>query len=164
MFKDITLGQYFPGNSVIHSLDPRTKLMLMIAYIVIVFLVRSMWMFIPVAVFLALTIVLAKVPLGYVVRTLKPMRWLLILMFILNLFLIKTGEPILEVWIIKITTGGLRQSIFIIIRLVLLVTGTSLLTLTTTPISLTDGLEKLLMPLTKLKFPAHELALSLIHI
>lgn len=149
MFKDITLGQYFPGNSVIHSLDPRTKLMLMIAYIVIVFLVRSMWMFIPVAVFLAMTIVLARVPLGYVVRTLKPMRWLLILMFILNLFLIKTGEPILEVWIIKITTGGLRQSIFIIIRLVLLVTGTSLLTLTTTPISLTDGLEKLLMPLDK---------------
>lgn len=120
-----------------------------------------MWMFIPVAVFLALTIVLAKVPLGYVVRTLKPMRWLLILMFILNLFLIKTGEPILEVWIIKITTGGLRQSIFIIIRLVLLVTGTSLLTLTTTPISLTDGLEKLLMPLTKLKFPAHELAMMM---
>ena len=161
MFKDITLGQYFPGNSVIHSLDPRTKLMLMIAYIVIVFLVRSMWMFIPVAVFLAMTIVLARVPLGYVVRTLKPMRWLLILMFILNLFLIKTGEPILEVWIIKITTGGLRQSIFIIIRLVLLVTGTSLLTLTTTPISLTDGLEKLLMPLTKLKFPAHELAMMM---
>ena len=90
MFKDITLGQYFPGNSVIHSLDPRTKLMLMIAYIVIVFLVRSMWMFIPVAVFLAMTIVLARVPLGYVVRTLKPMRWRLILMFILYLFLIKT--------------------------------------------------------------------------
>ena len=75
MFKDITLGQYFPGNSVIHSLDPRTKLMLMIAYIVIVFLVRSMWMFIPVAVFLAMTIVLARVPLGYVVRTLKPVSY-----------------------------------------------------------------------------------------
>ena len=168
MIKDITLGQYFPGNSAIHRLDPRTKLLGMIAYIVIVFLVTKTPVFIIPALFAAICIYLARVPFGYVIRSLKPIRFLLVFMFIVNLFMVRTGKTVIAFWIISITDEAIKQSVYITLRLVLLLVGTSLMTLTTTPIALTDGLERLLMPLSKIHFPAHELAmmmtLSLIHI
>ncbi len=159
MLKDITLGQYYPAESPIHRLDPRTKLLLMIAFIVAVFLVDSMVMYIPLFAFIVVTLVIANIPLSYLWRALKPMKWLLVFMFFINLFLISTGDALVELYFIKITMGGLRQAAFVVIRLIILVCGTSLLTLTTTPISLTDGIESLLSPLKVIKFPAHELAM-----
>ena len=161
MFKDITLGQYFPGDSVIHRLDPRTKLILMMAYIVSVFLVRDMWIFLFTALYAVGVTLISGVPLSYLVRSLKPLKFILIFMFVINLLVTSTGDVILDWWIIRITTGGVRQAMFITIRLILLVAGTSLMTLTTTPISLTDGLERLMMPLSRFKFPAHELAMMM---
>lgn len=155
MIKDITLGQYFPGNSAIHRLDPRTKLLGMIAYIVIVFLVTKTPVFIIPALFAAICIYLARVPFGYVLRSLKPIRFLLVFMFIVNLFMVRTGKTVIAFWIISITDEAIKQSVYITLRLVLLLVGTSLMTLTTTPIALTDGLERLLMPLSKIHFPAH---------
>ena len=161
MLKDITLGQYIPGNSVVHRLDPRTKILLMIAYIVAVFIVKRIEMFIPVILFTVLITVLAKVPANYMLKALKPMRLLLPLMFVMNLFLVKTGKTIVDWWIIHIYADGLTNAVFVVLRLATLVCGTSLLTLTTTPIALTDGLEKLLSPLKIIKFPAHELAMMM---
>lgn len=161
MFKDITLGQYFPGDSPVHRLDPRTKLILMIAYIVAVFLVKDMWIFLFTGLYVIGVTLLSGVPLSYLARSLKPLRMILIFMFIINLLVTVTGETLVEWWIIRITTGGVRQAVYITLRLVLLVAGTSLMTFTTTPISLTDGLEQLMMPLSKLGFPAHELAMMM---
>ncbi len=161
MFKDITLGQYFPGDSYIHRLDPRTKIMGMILYIVAVFLVDPIWLFLPVALFVIAVTAASKVPLSYLWRSLKPLRFILIFMFVLNLFVISGGRVIWEWGFLHITTEGVYQAAFITLRLILLVSGTSILTLTTTPISLTDGLELLLAPLNKLRFPAHELAMMM---
>ena len=136
MIKDITLGQYFPGNSAIHRLDPRTKLLGMIAYIVIVFLVTKTPVFIIPALFAAICIYLARVPFSYVMRSLKPIRFLLVFMFIVNLFMVRTGKTVIAFWIINITDEAIKQSVYITLRLVLLLVGTSLMTLTTTPIAL----------------------------
>ena len=161
MFKDITLGQYVPGDSVLHRLDPRTKIVLMIAYVVAVFLVTRIEVFTLVILFTVAVTLLAKLNLSYLLKALKPMRFLLPIMFLMNLFLIKTGDLIVEWWIFSIYTDGLKNAVFIVLRLAALVAGTSLLTLTTTPIALTDGLEKLLSPLKIIKFPAHELAMMM---
>lgn len=159
--RDITLGQYFPGNSPIHRLDPRTKLLGMLGYIVVIFLVKKITVFLLPALFVALVTYLARVPLSYLVRSLKPIRFLLVLMFIINLFMVKTGDLIWEWRFIEITEDGVYQAVYITLRLVLLLAGTSLMTLTTTPIALTDALEKLLAPLGKLGFPSHELAMMM---
>ena len=161
MFKDITLGQYYPGNSVVHHLDPRTKLVLMMAYIFVVFLVQNMWLFLPVTAYVVMVTLLARVPVNYLWKSLKPLKFILLFMFVINLVVTASGPTLWEFWIIKITAGGIRQAFYISIRLILLVSGTSLMTLTTTPIALTDGLEKLLMPLSKIRFPAHELAMMM---
>ena len=161
MIKDITLGQYYPGNSVIHRLDPRTKLLGMIVYIVIVFLVKNIAVFALPAAFIVLTVLLARVPVSYLIRSLKPIRFLLVFMFVINLFMIQTGDEILSWWIIRMTWDGVHQAVFITLRLILLLLGTSLMTLTTTPIALTDGMEKLMLPLSKIGFPAHELAMMM---
>lgn len=161
MINDITLGQYFPTDSVVHRLDPRTKLILMIMYIVAVFLVSELWVFPIVIAFTLFVTVLSKVPLGYVFKAIKPMRWLLPIMFIINLFMVKTGTNLFSLGIIKVYSGGIRQAFFIVLRLVTLITGSSLLTLTTTPVSLTDGIERLFSPLKVIRFPAHELAMMM---
>ena len=159
--RDITLGQYFPGNSPIHRLDPRTKLLGMFGYIVVIFLVKKITVFLLPAAFVALVTCLSHVPLSYLVRSLKPIRFLLVLMFLINLFMTKTGDLIWEWQFIRITTGGVYQAVYITLRLVLLLAGTTLMTLTTTPIALTDALEKLLSPFGRLGFPAHELAMMM---
>lgn len=161
MIKDITLGQYFPGNSAIHRLDPRTKLIGMIAYIAIVFVIDALLLFALPAAFVLATALIAGLPLSYLVRSLKPIRLLLAFMFVINLFMIKTGDPLLEWGFLRVTWGGVRQAVYITLRLALLLLGTSLMTLTTTPIALTDGMEKLLAPLSKIGFPAHELSMMM---
>ncbi|HMM32300.1 MAG TPA: energy-coupling factor transporter transmembrane component T [Clostridia bacterium] len=161
MFKDITLGQYYPGDSVVHRLDPRTKIVLMIAYIAVVFAISEMWLFSVAAAFVVFTAALSRLPFSYLWKSLKPLKWVLVFMFVLNVFTIKTGKALVDWWVIKITVGGVLQALFVLIRLTLLVAGTSLMTLTTTPIALTDGLEKLLSPFKRIGFPAHELAMMM---
>lgn len=158
---NITLGQYLPGSSVVHRLDPRTKIILMIAYIVLVFLVKSIPVFLIPLLFVIVTVLISGVPASYLKSSVKPIRFLLIFMFIINV-LFTPGETVLFEWkFIKITKEAVTQALFITLRLLLLVTGTSLLTLTTSPISLTDGIEKLLSPLAVFGFPAHELAMMM---
>jgi len=161
VIRDITLGQYFPGNSAIHRLDPRTKLLGMIAYIVIVFLIDSLPLFLLPAVFVLLTAMLAKLPLSYLVKSLKPIRLLLIFMFVINLFMVKTGDALIEWSFIRITEGGVWQAVFITLRSDTAALGHEPDDAHHTPIALTDGMEKLLTPLSKLGFPAHELSMMM---
>lgn len=161
MTANISLGQYLPGNSVVHRLDPRTKILLMILYIVIVFVVKTLWVFSLPCLLLIAMFALAQVPASYFFSSLKPMRWLLVFMFVINLFATPGTQYLFQWKFIKLTQEALLQAVFITLRLVLLVAGTSVLTLTTSPIALTDGLEKLMAPLRKLHFPAHELAMMM---
>lgn len=161
MTANISLGQFLPGNSAVHRLDPRTKILLMVVYIVIVFLVKTLWIFALPTVLLIAMFAFARVPASYFASSLKPMKWLLVFMFVINLFA-TPGESVLFQWkFLRLTQEALEQAVYITLRLVLLVAGTSILTLTTSPIALTDGLEKLMSPLRKLRFPAHELAMMM---
>ncbi len=157
----MTLGQFLPGDSPVHRLDPRTKILLMVAYIVLVFLVGRLPVFLLPAAFVVGVVLLARVPLRYLGSSVRPIRWLLVFMFIINLFFTQGRTVLVEWWIFRITQESLRQGVFITLRLLLLVMGTSLLTLTTSPIVLTDGLERLLKPLAVFRFPAHELAMMM---
>ena len=159
--RDITLGQFVAGNSVIHKLDPRTKIAMMILYIAMTFLVKRIYfMAIPFA-YLVLELVLSGISLRYILNALKPIRFLLILMFILNLFFTSGTTVWLDLGFWKLTGEAVLQSCFLSIRIILLVAGASMLTLTTSPIALTDGIEKLLTPLKIFHFPAHELAMMM---
>ena len=161
MLKDITMGQYYPSDSVIHRLDPRTKIILTVMMIVAVFMVHGLVGYALILGFVYLASWLAKIPFKLLVRGLRPLRFILILTFLLNL-LFSTGETMLIEWgIIKISMEGLSQAIHYSLRLMFLVVGTSMLTLTTSPVSLADGLEMLLSPLKKIRFPAHELAMMM---
>ncbi len=161
MTANITLGQFLPGNSVVHRLDPRTKILLMVVYIAIIFVVKSLLVFLLPVALLIVMFLFARVPASYFFSSLKPMRWLLVFMFVINLF-VTAGDTVLFQWkFIRFTLEALNQAVYFTLRLVLLVAGTSILTLTTSPIALTDGLEKLMSPLRKLRFPAHELAMMM---
>ena len=161
MFKDITLGQYYPADSVLHRMDPRFKIVLALGFIVLAFLVDTVWGYAMVAALLALAIGLSRVPLRTILRGLRPLVFILIFTFVLNLFLSRSGEVLWRWWIFSITEGGVRTAVRMALRLTLLVAGTSLLTLTTSPLKLTDGLESLLRPLKAVRFPAHELAMMM---
>ena len=161
MLKDITMGQYYPVDSLVHRLDPRMKIMLAVAFIVGVFFVQGLLGYALVLGFVYATSRLARIPFKMLMKGLKPLRFILILTFLLNLFF-STGETTLvELGFIRISVEGLSQAIHYSLRLTFLVIGTSLLTLTTSPVSLTDGLELLLSPLKKIHFPAHELAMMM---
>ena len=161
MLKDITLGQYFPGNSLIHRLDPRTKLLILIAYIVALFSASGWIAYGVVFLFLAVAIKLSDVPLKALVRGMKPLVFILIFTGILNLFF-TTGETVLvQFWKITITLEGAVRAFFMITRILLMISGTFLLTYTTSPIMLTDGLESLMNPLKKIHFPVHELSMMM---
>ncbi len=161
MLKDITLGQYMPGNTVVHRLDPRTKILLTTAYIAIIFLVKSpLWYAIPVL-YVALAARLAGLRFGQLLKSVKPLRVLLILTFVLNLFF-SGGSTVWVKWgILTITQEGVLLAVHFSMRLVFLVVGTSILTLTTSPVALSDGIEILLGPLKVVHFPAHELAMMM---
>lgn len=161
MTNAIVLGQFVPGDSPVHRLDPRTKILAMIAYIVLVFLVRAMPVFAVPLLFVLGALLTSGVPARYALSSLRPMRWLIAFMFLINLFFTQGERVLFSWWIIRVTAEGVRQAVFISLRLILLVAGTSLLTLTTSPIALTDGLERLLKPLKRIRFPAHELAMMM---
>ena len=161
MLKDITLGQYFPGDSVVHRLDPRTKLIALIVYIVALFSAGNWLSYTMVFVFLSGTVVISEIPVKAIVRGMKPLVMILVFTGILNL-LFTAGETVLvQFWRITITLEGVTMAIFMVIRILMLISATFLLTYTTSPISLTDGLESLLGPLKKLHLPIHELAMMM---
>lgn len=159
--KNITLGQYFPGESAIHKMDPRAKLLFTIAIIVILFIVKTYIGYIAVAGVLLAAIIISRVSIRFVLRGLKPLWFLLILTFVLNLFFYSGQKILLEWWIIKIYEEGLIKAITISIRLILLIISTTMMTLTTSPMDITSGLESLLKPLKYVKFPVHEMALMM---
>ena len=161
MLKDITLGQYFPGNSFIHKLDPRTKLIVLVVYIVALFLAVNWASYAVMAAFLLLCIKISTIPAKSFIRGMKPLMMILIFTGVLNLFFTTEGELLVDFWIIQITTGGLQRAIFMVVRILLLICGTFLLTYTTSPIALTDGLEALMNPLKVLKVPVHELSMMM---
>ena len=161
MLKNITLGQYFPGNSLIHRLDPRTKLLVTIALIAIVFVAQGFSGFLLLAGFVVACAASTGIHLKFLVRGLKPLMFIILFTFILNLFFQTGGTVLISIWIIRITSNGLRMAGFMAARLILLVLSSQLLTLTTSPIALTDGLESLMNPLKKLHFPAHEIAMMM---
>ena len=160
MLKDITIGQYFPGSTVVHRLDPRTKLVLVLAYIVALFMAKWFVSYAVLLVFLAAVVAISRIRLSVILKSLKPLLFIIVLTAVLNLFY-GGGEPIFEFWIFKITRDGIENAAFMVIRIALLIAGTFMLTYTTSPIALTDGLETLLSPLKKIKLPVHELAMMM---
>ena len=161
MLKDITLGQYFPGNSVIHHLDPRTKLIMLVVYIVALFMAVSWVSYGVLAVFLLVTIKISTIPLKSIVRGMKPLVLILVFTGVLNLFFTEGEHILVEFWGVTIYQESLTRAIFMVVRILMLISGTFLLTYTTSPISLTDGLESLMAPLKKIKAPVHELSMMM---
>ncbi|MFZ5942562.1 MAG: energy-coupling factor transporter transmembrane component T family protein [Bacillota bacterium] len=160
MLKDITIGQYIPGNSLIHRLDPRTKILAVIFYMTGLFIINNAYGYYFILLFSLAIILLSQVPIKLYLRGLKPLLIIIILTVSLHIFM-TPGTVIAQLGPLVVTKEGLRQGIFMGTRLILLVTVTSVLTLTTTPISLTDGIEKLLNPFKKIGVPAHELAMMM---
>lgn len=160
MLRDITLGQYYPADSVIHKLDPRVKLLATMLYIVSLFCFRGIAALLVTTVFLFAIIKVSKVPFKFMVKGLKAIMVLMLITAVFNLFL-TPGEPIASFWIFNITAEGAQNAILMTIRLVYLILGTSIMTLTTTPNQLTDGLEKALMPLSKIGVPVHAIAMMM---
>ena len=161
MLNNITMGQYYPVDSRVHRLDPRIKLILTIVFIVVVFMAKTFLGYALILGFVYMTSRLANVPFRMLLRGLKPLRLIILLTFLLNLFF-TTGDTVwVEFWVIRIAKEGFLQAAFYSLRLVFLVIGTSLLTLTTSPVSLADAIEILLTPLKKIHFPAHELAMMM---
>ena len=161
MLKDITLGQYFPGKSPIHLLDPRTKLLFLIIYFIALFTADGWVSYGIVLVFLSTVIYMTTIPLKTIVKGLKPLIFILVFTGILNLFMTPGENVLVSFWGLKITSEGLVQAIFMVSRILMLIVGTFLLTYTTSPIALTDGLESLLGPLKKLHLPVHELSMMM---
>ena len=158
--RDITLGQFFPGNSPIHSLDPRAKLVAMICYIVALFLGQWFVTYAILALALAVVVAVSTVKPKALVRGLKPVLFILIFTAVLNIFY-TPGEPLASFWIFTITREGILHAFFMVVRIVMLITCTFLLTYTTSPLALTDGLESLMGPLKKLHVPVHELSMMM---
>ncbi len=161
MLKDITIGQYFPGHSVVHRMDPRMKLILTIFYIVILFVVSNPFGFIPSVLFLMGAYMVSRIPLKMIARSIKPILPIILFTSILNLFFISGESVIFEIGPIHMTWQGVYTAVRMALRLVLLIAGTSLMTYTTSPISLTDAIERLLGPLKVVHFPVHELAMMM---
>lgn len=161
MLNDVTFGQYYPAKSFVHNMDPRAKIVLMIAYIVAVFMAGNFFALALVTAFLIFIVLLSRVPFGSVLRSVKMILFLIVFTAVLNLFFYSSPDAhlIWEWGIISLSWESIVNMIFLAFRLFLLVMGTSVLTLTTTPVALTDGIESLLKPLKYIKFPVHELAL-----
>ena len=159
MMKDITLGQYFPGNSILHRIDPRMKLVLTLCFIVLVFLPQNWWGLLAVGLFLVLVLGLSRLPIRLMWRSTKPVLFLVLFTSILNILYVHDGTPLWPGGFI--TTGGLQSAAFIAIRIICLILGSSLLTYTTTPTALTDAIERLLSPLKLIRVNPHELAMMM---
>ena len=160
--KDITLGQYFPGNTILHRLDPRVKLIGTVVYIVALFLAKHVVSYGIMLLLLLALIAVSKVGMKAIVRGMKPVVIIVIITGILNLFYTPgEGDPLLQLWVLKIYPEGIWSAIFMVMRILMLISCTFLLTYTTSPIMLTDGLERLLNPLKKIRMPVHELAMMM---
>ncbi|MBU3188571.1 energy-coupling factor transporter transmembrane protein EcfT [Clostridium bowmanii] len=162
MIKDITIGQYIPGESFVHKLDPRVKILVSLLFIVDLFLVNNFEGYLFVIIFLIVTILISKLSFKYIYSGLKPILILLLITAVLNIFMTTGKQPAIFHWgFINVYKEGLIIAAFMIVRLVFLIMGTSILTLTTSPIELTDGIEKLLNPFKRIGVPAHELAMMM---
>jgi len=160
MLRDITLGQYYPAAGTLHRLDPRVKIVCTLVYLVSLFLFNNIICYAAATAFLIAVIVLSHVPFHFMVRGMKAIVVLLLITVVFNLFLTQ-GTPLVHIWKLTITEQGLRTAAFMAIRLMYLIIGASVMTLTTTPNALTDGLEELLKPLSKMKVPVHEIAMMM---
>ena len=161
MLKDITLGQYFPGDTVAHRLDARTKILLVMLYIIALFCAKSFTAYALLAAVLAVCVRVSRVGLRSLVRGLKPVLFIIVFTALLNLFFTPGERYVLEWGFLRVSDTGLRNAVFMVLRIMLLIMGTFLMTYTTSPISLTDGLERLLNWMKRLRVPVHELAMMM---
>lgn len=161
MLKDITIGQFFPGDSIIHRLDPRFKIVMTLIFIIMIFTGESMICLGIGAVYTVTAVLLSKIKLKMFVKSVRPLMPFLLITAFLNILFVSDGTVCFHWKFIKITSEGINVSVFMIIRIVLLIVGSSLLTYTTSPITLTDAVERLLSPLKRFKFPVHELAMMM---
>lgn len=160
MLRDITIGQYYPTNSPIHQMDPRFKIIATIGVLTLLFFVKTLVAYIPILLFLGIVIRITGVPFKYVLRGLKPIVIIILLTVSINLFM-TPGTPIFNLGFLTMTFEGLRQAVFMASRLMLLIVGSSMMTFTTSPIELTDGIEHLLNPMRRIGVPAHEIAMMM---
>ncbi|WP_370622033.1 energy-coupling factor transporter transmembrane protein EcfT [Bacillus sp. JCM 19034] len=161
MFQHILIGQYFPGQSILHRLDPRAKLIAVMLFVIVIFIANS-WLSLGfICFFIFLQLLLARITFSYIWRAIKPIMILVIVLFLLQLYSYREGQELVKVWIFTVTEEGVYHGAIIAIRLLALILITSLLTLTTKPLALTDGLEQLMRPLERFKLPAHELAIMM---
>ncbi len=161
MIRDITIGQYYPAKSIVHRLDPRVKLVSTLLYLISLFLFKSISGYLIATLFLIWVIGVSRVPFSFIVRGLKPVIMLLMITVLFNLFLTRSGAVLFHAWIFTITEGGLVTAVYMAVRLIYLIIGSSLMTFTTTPNELTDGIEALLYPLNKVRVPVHEVAMMM---
>jgi len=161
MMENMIFGRYVPGESILHRMDPRSKLIIVFLFVCVVFIANNAWTYGVLAIYTLLMVGMSKIPVRFLYGGLKPILLLVVFTFLLHIFMTKGGELVLDLGWLKIYEEGIRQGIFISLRFFLLILITSLLTLTTTPIEITDGLETLLNPLKKVNFPVHELALMM---
>ncbi len=160
MLKNITIGQYFPGSSFIHLLDPRMKIIMTVLYVAIVFIPSNPFGLLAAAVFGVSGYLVSGISLKFIVRSLKPVVPIIIFTGILNMFFVD-GDTLFQFWIVRVTVQGAWLAVIMAVRIICLISGTSLLTYTTSPIALTDAIERLLAPLKLVKFPVHELAMMM---
>lgn len=161
MLRDITIGQFYPVDSKIHALDPRTKLALTFGFIISLFLSRELWIYLTIAIVLGVVIKVSHVPFSYMVKGLRSIMVLILFTVVINIFLTKGEHVIFTKFFITISVEGLLMAASMAIRLIMLIIGSSLLTLTTSPIDLTDAIERLLKPFERIKIPAHEIAMMM---
>ncbi len=161
MIKNITIGQYVPGDSFIHKMDPRAKILLSLIYIIALFLVKSLVGYVIVVAFTALVFLSSKLPFKYIFKGIKPIIFLILITAVLNLFMMEGQQKVFQWRFLVIYKEGIEMAVLMVLRLVFLIMGTSILTLTTSPIELTDGIERLLSPFKKVGLPAHELAMMM---
>ncbi|MCY8232422.1 energy-coupling factor transporter transmembrane component T family protein [Priestia endophytica] len=161
MMNNMIIGQYVPGDSFIHRMDPRAKLIIVFFYVAVIFLANNIISYSIIGLFAILAVLVSRVPIYFIIKGLKPILFIIIFTFLLHIFMTREGEIIADIGFLKIYEGGVIQGIYISLRFLFLILLTTLLTLTTTPIEVTDGMETLLHPLKKVRFPVHELALMM---
>ncbi len=159
--KDITLGQYFPGTSLIHKLDPRTKILAVVLYIVALFLAKSFVTYLIMFGVLAVAVAVSKVPMRSLVRGMKPVVFILVFTAVINVFYTPGDHVLVKVWVLTVTMEGVWNAFFMVVRILMLISCTFLLTYTTSPILLTDGMEALMNPLKAIHVPVHELSMMM---
>ena len=160
MLQEITLGQFFPGNSILHRLDPRTKIILLFVFMILIFLADGVAAYLILTIATAALVFVSKIPPITVLKSLKPLSWIILFTLLIH-FISHDGEVLAKFFVFKVTDAGIEQGVLLSLRLVLLIILSSLLTFTTSPIKLTDAMEKLLSPLAKIGVPSHELAMMM---